>query len=270
MNLSQKDADLFYKLMWGLQFFVNQQLKIRPEIDSLKDYIALPSQEKIDVRDRLWAEASIIDDYVSQNPDGLPADDLAIVRKWKGFISGTFQIFRHLKGHTIFIGENSRVYAVLSMYESFQDVVHGHPTPIHVEAVLLPFKGRIVYDGMLKMYPIFWGKNIRAELNDTYMRAKQNGRIIATLEPGQTAPKSPPPKPRKDWSHMAEEFVRMSEKMRGNDAVENAALGLLRASAHMTEAIAKGSRDLYEIRHLGHTVWKALKRVDTSLERSQT
>jgi hypothetical protein len=69
---------------------------------------------------------------------------------------------------------------------------------------------------------------------------------------------------------MAEEFVRMSEKMRGNDAVENAALGLLRASAHMTEAIAKGSRDLYEIRHLGHTVWKALKRVDTSLERSQT
>jgi hypothetical protein len=28
MNLPQKDADLFYKLMWGLQFFVNQQLKI--------------------------------------------------------------------------------------------------------------------------------------------------------------------------------------------------------------------------------------------------
>jgi hypothetical protein len=46
--------------MWGLQFFVNQKLKIRPEIGSLEDYIALPSQEKIDVRDRLWAEAGII------------------------------------------------------------------------------------------------------------------------------------------------------------------------------------------------------------------
>jgi hypothetical protein len=38
----------------------------------------------------------------------------------------------------------------------------------------------------------------------------------------------------------------MSEKIRGNDAVENAAFGLLRASAQMVEAIAKGSRDLYE------------------------
>jgi hypothetical protein len=123
---------------------------------------------------------------------------------------------------------------------------------------------------MLKVYSIFWGKNIRAELNDTYMRAKQNGRIITTLEPSQAAPASPQPKPRKDWSPMAEEFVQMSEKMRGNDAVENAALGLLRASARMAEAIAKGSRDLYEMRHLGHTVWKALKRIDTSLKRTQS
>jgi hypothetical protein len=270
MNLPQNDADLFYKLMWGLQFFVNQKLRILPEIGSLEDYIALPSQKKVDVRDRLWAKPSIIDDYVSQNPDGLSAEDLAIVKKWKGFISGNFQIVRYLKGHTIFIGEGSNVYAVLSIVEPFQDVVHGHPTPINVEAVLLPFKGRIVYDGMLKMYQVFWGKNIKAELNDTYMRAKQNGRIIASLEPGETAPKSPQPKPRKDWSHMAEEFVRMSEKMRGNDAVENAVLGLLRASAQMAEAVAKGSRDLYEMRHLGHTVWKALKRVDTSLKRCKT
>jgi hypothetical protein len=43
MDLPQKDADLFYKLMWGLQFFVNQQLKILPEIRSLKGYIALPT-----------------------------------------------------------------------------------------------------------------------------------------------------------------------------------------------------------------------------------
>jgi len=269
MNLPPKDADLFYKLMWRLQFFVNQQLRIRPEVGSLEDYIALPSQEKLDIRDRLWAEASIIDDYVSKNPDGLSADDLAVVRKWKGFISGNFQIFRYLKGHTIFIGGGSNVYAVLSITEPFQDVVHGHPTPINVEAVLLPFKGRIVYDGMLKMYPILFGKNIRADLNDTYMRAKQNGRIITTLEPDQVSPATPPPKHRKDWSQMAGEFVRMSEKMRGNDAVENAVLGLLRASAQMTEAIAKGSRDLYEMRHLGHTVWKALKRIDTALKRSQ-
>jgi hypothetical protein len=121
---------------------------------------------------------------------------------------------------------------------------------------------------MLKMYPIFWGKNIRAELNDTYMRAKQKGHIVTTLESDQVSPSKPPPKPKKDWSPMAEEVVRMSEKIRGGDAVENAALGLLRVSARLAEAVAKGSRDIDEMRQLRHAVWKALKRVDTSLNRS--
>lgn len=49
----------------------------------------------------------------------------------------------------------------------------------------------------------------------------------------------------------------MSEKMRGNDAVENAALGLLRASERLTEAVAKGNRDLYEMRQMQHTAWPA-------------
>jgi hypothetical protein len=30
MKLSQDDADLFFKLMWGLQFYVNQQRRILP------------------------------------------------------------------------------------------------------------------------------------------------------------------------------------------------------------------------------------------------
>lgn len=132
MNLPPEDADLFYKLMWRLQFFVNQRLKILSEIHSLEDYIALPSQKKVDVRDRLWAKAGIIDVYVSQNPDSLNADDLAIVRSWKGFVSGTFQIFRYLKGYTVFIGGDSTVYAVLSLTESFRDIFYGQPTPISV------------------------------------------------------------------------------------------------------------------------------------------
>jgi hypothetical protein len=122
---------------------------------------------------------------------------------------------------------------------------------------------------MLKMFPIFWGKNVRAELNDTYMRAKQNGLIVTTLESDQAIAAIPQPRPKRDWSSMAEEVVRMSEKMRGNDAVENAALGLLRASARLTEAVAKGNRDLFEMRQMQHTAWKALKRVDTSVKRSQ-
>jgi hypothetical protein len=37
MKLSTEDADLFYKLMWRLQFYVNRQRQILPNVASLED-----------------------------------------------------------------------------------------------------------------------------------------------------------------------------------------------------------------------------------------
>ena len=105
MKLSQEDADLFFKLMWGLQFYVNQQRHILPEIKSVEAYAALSMSDKIEVRDALWEHPDLIDAYLAQNPDGLSVQEVELVRKWKRFVAGTFQIFRFLKKHTIFIGE---------------------------------------------------------------------------------------------------------------------------------------------------------------------
>lgn len=37
MNLSQEDADLFFKLMWDLQFYVNQQRQILTNVKSIEE-----------------------------------------------------------------------------------------------------------------------------------------------------------------------------------------------------------------------------------------
>jgi hypothetical protein len=183
MKLSQEDADLFFKLMWGLQFYVNQQRHVLPEIKSVEAYEALSMSDKIEVRDALWEHPDLIDDYLAQNPDGLSVEEAELVGKWKRFVAGTFQIFRFLKKHTIFIGEGSQVYAVLGLYDGLEDVFYGRRPPIMIQAVLLPFKGRIVYDGVFRGYNIVFGGGIRSSLNEEYMAAKQNGRIITTLEP---------------------------------------------------------------------------------------
>lgn len=55
--------------------------------------------------------------------------------------------------------------------------------PILVEAVLLPFRDQIVFDGILKPYRIIFGGGIRSNLNDVYRDAKERFGIITSLVP---------------------------------------------------------------------------------------
>ena len=66
MKLSEKDAELFFDLMWGLQYFVNQKLKIINNIQSLEDYVMCSTEKKFEVRTALYSDIKII--YGSNNP----------------------------------------------------------------------------------------------------------------------------------------------------------------------------------------------------------
>ena len=74
MNLSESDAKLFYELMWPLQFFVNQKLKIFPSIRSLENYVDLPQDKKFKCREALYDNPELIHDYISMNPNNLNDD----------------------------------------------------------------------------------------------------------------------------------------------------------------------------------------------------
>ncbi|MBV6519101.1 MAG: hypothetical protein DCC43_02005 [Candidatus Brocadia sp.] len=271
MRIPGEEANLFYKLIWGLQFYVNQQHQILPNIKSANEYAELPMSEKLEVRDALWKNPNLIDVYVEKNPDSLSTQELDIVSKWKRFVAGGFQIFRYLKNYTIFINENSQVYGVLGLYDNLEDLFPGRPLPMMVAAVLLPFKGKIVYDGVLKGYNISFGGSIRSGLNEKYMAAKQNDRIITTLEPEAAPPIQArhQQKPGKDWKPVVEEIVRASEKMRGSSPVQNAAFALLRDSARTAQLVVQQPDDLEEIWRLKEQVQKALNQLQRVLERAE-
>ena len=261
MNLSPQDTVLFYKLMNGLQFYVNQRLEVLDGVDSIEAYVALPRDQKFEVRDVLWEHPELIDDYVTQNPDALAHEELDIVKKWERFISGAFQIFRYLKKHTIFIGQDSQVYGVLGLQDSLKEMFYGRPLPIMVKAVLLPFKGWIIYDGVLYTYNIHFGGGIRSNLKEEYMTAKQNDRLITTLE--QVGQAGPQKKPAQDWRPAVNEIVATTEKLRGGPAVPRSAFGLLRASAKLAQSAAYNPDDL-------DALWDLERRVRTALTRLQT
>lgn len=274
MKLSPKDLDLFYKLMWRLQFYVNQQRQILPHVDSLEAFIEYPQSDRLEVRNALYEHIDLLDAFVAENPDQLSADELAIVRSWKRFVASDFYIVRFLKKATIVIDSSDppRVYAVLGLMDSLKDLFYPRRPPIWVKAVLLPFRGRIVYDGMLNVYNIYFGSNMRRELKETYMAAKQNRRIIETLEPERqpAQKKRTPRKPPPDWRPVVDELVKTAEKLKaGQSPVQSPAFSLLKASARLAQAAVHDPDDLDALWKMQKSVQRALRRLETVLDRAE-
>lgn len=204
MNLSVEEAKLFYDLYAALLAFVNRKLAVSPEqFTNAEEYSATSPEARVAIRDALFAQRELIDEFVRDNPANLKAEDLDIVRSWKHAQVGSFYVFRYLKNYTVFLTSGApqpKAYGVLGLVDSFEDLVGPH-LPRMITAVLLPFQGRITYDGLLTGYNIMFGGGIKRRLNEEYKDAKAAFGIITSLgaEPPAAEPaKKAERKPRKE------------------------------------------------------------------------
>ncbi|MCR4889976.1 MAG: hypothetical protein K5979_12480 [Ruminococcus sp.] len=91
-------------------------------------------------------------------------------------------IERHLKKGSVFISNgNSSVYLVSGIIDSWPEMFPEVPTPIIVKATLLPFRNVIISDGLVSSFPIRFGRNVKMELKDIYLIAKERGKIISHI-----------------------------------------------------------------------------------------
>ncbi len=274
MNLSPADAECFFKLMFSLQRYVNQKRRIRPEVETLDDYLDLPYEDKLEVRNAVYEHSELIDAFLADNPDDLTAEELMIVQRWKGFVAGQFFIERFLKKHSIWIagGSNAKVYAVLALNDPLEKIFFGRGLPMLVRSVLLPFKGRIIYDGVTEPYSAFFGGGVKAELREVYMTAKQNRRIIETLEPEIEAERRrrQAPKPADDCQLAVDALVAAANKLKGrNVPVRSEAFSLLKASARLAQTAVHHGDDLDQLWSRQKSVQRCLRRLETVLYRAE-
>jgi hypothetical protein len=113
--------------------------------------MSLPPQSRGKARDALYEHRELIGQFVTENPAGLSHDELEIIASWRHALVGRFYILRHLKTYTIFLSAGDKpykAYGVLGLADPIEEVV-GPYLPILANAVLLPFKGQITYDGLL-------------------------------------------------------------------------------------------------------------------------
>lgn len=201
MLLEPQDVELFFRLHRTLMFFVNQRLKVLPdELGNPEEFAALAPEVRLKVRDALLDHTDLIQSFVDDNPAHLPDDELAIVQSWRHLVAGKFYIFRELKPYTVFLSTDQQpvAYGVLALSQPFEELI-GPYLPVLTQTVLLPFKDRIVYDGLLNAYRISFGPGIRRSLNENYKEAKARHGIVTAL-PLSARPmvpaKAPKTKPR--------------------------------------------------------------------------
>ncbi|HUV79636.1 MAG TPA: hypothetical protein VMW40_02245 [Candidatus Bathyarchaeia archaeon] len=182
MKQSEEDTKLFYKLYPALLVYTNQQKGIIRSVTTIDEFMQLPSEEINKIREALYGQPGLIDAFVQEKPFNFSQNALEIVRSWNNFLKAEFYLFRYLKKYAIFLDNRSppKAYGVLALVSDFQDIV-SQELPVYLKAVLLPFKGQIIYDGLLIPSPVSFGPGIRQDLKERYQEAKARFGIITSL-----------------------------------------------------------------------------------------
>jgi hypothetical protein len=187
MILDIGEAKKYYKIFWALLGYVNNKFSISQEFDEQVENERVLPLTTDPIREKLWSDDSLLGSFVSENPAELTDDELDIAASWKHRIKGTFFVYRYLVKHTIFIDDSSppRAYGVHGIISPLEEIITA-PLPVMVKAVLLPFKDRIIIDGIMNTYNIRFGAGYRSNLDFAYRTAKERNGIITSLVPHDT------------------------------------------------------------------------------------
>ena len=187
MQLAPEKTARFYRIWLAVLHYVNEQKHLVPAFPATEERNGLlPLADEMQLRNALWADDALRERFISANPAGLEAADLAVVASWQDRRAGSFYLVRTLKKYTVFLSEDvpPRAYGVLGLSTPIEELA-SRPLPVLVQTVLLPFEGQIIYDGLLQWYAVVFGPGIRARLNAEYRNAQEREGIITTLEPAK-------------------------------------------------------------------------------------
>ena len=126
----------------------------------------------------------LIDAFVAANPAKLSTEELEIISSWHDLVFGRFVALRQLKKHMVLLSDNDEptAYAVTGLNDPIDRVI-GRPLPAMIETVLLPFRGKIIYDGVVVTINATFGSGTLRSFEEHFRVAKTNGRFFSSLLP---------------------------------------------------------------------------------------
>lgn len=180
-SLTKKDIDLFYKLHPSLMMYAGEKSGIRKIPKNTETFRKLPLEKVNEFRTGLYKNSIFFDQFIAENPYNFSNNDLENVKGWRHFLKGNFFLMEYTDKQGMFLDSHTppRVYAVSSLKNSFEEIFGLLSLPIYMEAVFLQFKDQIIYDGILHVNNIIFGRHMTHSLKEDYKKAKKRGIITA-------------------------------------------------------------------------------------------
>lgn len=173
MIMDKKEAQQFFEIYISLLCFTG-----KVEETQSSDHNTF-----VAARNYLFDNLDIFDAFIKKNPRNLKRSELEIIDSWKTkFVRDNFVFLKQLKKYAILVNckeETDKVFAVLGLNDSPKDLV-GIDGVYLQDVTLLPFQGKIIWDGLFYIGPIF-GKNYLYSYNEIYRDIKNQNKIITQL-----------------------------------------------------------------------------------------
>lgn len=274
MILSPQESETFFKLWSCVDAYVNTRTNAVPGFTTPEQLRCMQPNQLQQIRKSLWEQRALLDEFVSENPFSLSGDELADVQRFRHAVRGDFYVERFLKDHAIFVSMGHgapRVYAVGGLRESVDEMLHrsgGHGAATMVNATLIPFRRRIVWDGIVSVYRMTFGPGTRREFKNAYVRAKDRDELISSLDPAQTSPKPRAVGP--DWRPSVDAIVAAANKLgKPRTSLQEATFKLLNLSARLAQEALREPLEGEDLEALLKKAARAIKQVSEAVERER-
>ena len=108
-----------------------------------------------------------------------------IIEGWKKCINGRFIIEKKKKKGSILISMgDEKVYQVVGIISSFEEMFQYAFMLLVVEATIMPFKDVIITDGLIMPFHVLIGKNMARRFKDVYgcQKERKDSKMSLKLE----------------------------------------------------------------------------------------
>lgn len=202
-KLSKEEAKFFYKIMNQLIYFANSRFRLVSNFPKPEE--GTWAEEDIQkITEKIFSKPEIINSFYSENPAMLNKEEIEIVKSWKTFVKDKFVAFSHGKNIVFLSSEKEpKTYEVMGICEEVSGLLPFEP--IMLEAILIPFKGKITYTGSFRFFPISFGGGFKRGLKADFQVSKNKFGVITSLS-----------KPVEEKKQSDEELLRFYLKSKQN------------------------------------------------------
>ncbi len=181
MQLAPEEASEFLRLHGGAILYAALRAGDVPAGTTMAQFYALKMEDKLRSRNRLYEDPQLLRDYLREMKPPPDAEVSRTVEGFANFVRDRFYIVKLYKKYAVFMADDA-LYGVLGITQPVSDLVHPSALPALVEAVLLPYRGKYVFDGFLLATNVLFGRNMSHSIDEQFKTLKARGGIIESAK----------------------------------------------------------------------------------------